>query len=118
MHKQGGKKEGRKGILTIKVVSLQGFTACQIAQQNSTDLSFGSSYPIRCKQDGSYEEVQCSGSNGYCWCVDKNGVKLNGTETRGALKCPAFGKSGTLIAYKMALHLGDAVFYHFVASVL
>ena len=62
-----------------------------MSQQNSTGLPFGNSHLIRCKEDGSYEEVQCSGSTGFCWCVDQNGSKLEGTETRGALKCPALG---------------------------
>ena len=66
-------------------------TPCQMARKNSSGLPFGSSYLIRCKQDGSYEEVQCSGSTGFCWCVDKNGSELEGTKTRGPLKCPALG---------------------------
>ena len=63
-----------------------------MSQQNSTGLPFGNSHLIRCKGDGSYEEVQCSGSTGFCWCADQNGSKLEGTETRGALKCAVLGK--------------------------
>lgn len=73
-----------------------GLTPCQMSQQNSTGLPFGNSHLIRCKEDGRYEAVQCSGSTGFCWCVDQNGSKLEGTETRGILKCPALGKFVTL----------------------
>ena len=36
----------------------------------------------QCKDDGSYEEAQCHGSTGYCWCVDEDGNKKEGTEVR------------------------------------
>ncbi|XP_068710293.1 uncharacterized protein [Montipora foliosa] len=72
------------------------FTACQMAQKNSSGYPFGSSHLIRCKQDGSYEVVQCSGSTGYCWCVDKDGTKLRGTQTRVVLRCPILGGRLTL----------------------
>ena len=44
----------------------------------------------QCNEDGSYKEVQCHGSTGYCWCVDKNGNKKEGTEVRS--KRPKCGK--------------------------
>ncbi|XP_048588383.1 equistatin-like [Nematostella vectensis] len=37
-----------------------------------------------CIPDGSYNSVQCWASTGYCWCVDKSGVKVDGTEIRGS----------------------------------
>ena len=74
-------------------------TPCQKAQKNSSSLPFGDSHLIRCKQDGSYEEVQCSGSTGSCWCVDEKGFQLNRTKTRGPLKCPALGLYAALSAY-------------------
>ena len=37
-----------------------------------------------CKADGSYEEEQCHGSTGYCWCVEsKTGKEIPGTRRRG-----------------------------------
>ena len=36
----------------------------------------------QCNEDGSYKEVQCHGSTGYCWCVDENGKKKEETEVR------------------------------------
>ena len=34
----------------------------------------------QCEEDGSYSEVQCHGSAGYCWCVDGEGNKRLETE--------------------------------------
>lgn len=34
-----------------------------------------------CEVDGSYSEIQCDSSVGYCWCLDKNGEKRPETET-------------------------------------
>ncbi|KAJ7381087.1 hypothetical protein OS493_004685 [Desmophyllum pertusum] len=81
---------------TSQVPPVGDLTACQRAQQNASGVPFGTSYLIRCKQDGSYEEVQCSGSTGYCWCVDKNGTERAGSKTRGPLKCPVLGIRLTL----------------------
>lgn len=77
---------------TVISFAVGGLSPCQRAQQNASVVPFGTSYLIQCKQDGSYEEVQCSGSTGYCWCVNQNGTKLLGSSTRGSLKCPVLGK--------------------------
>ena len=50
----------------------------------------------QCKADGSYEEKQCHGSTGYCWCVEsKTGKEIPGTKKgpgrgpgRGLVTCP------------------------------
>ena len=34
-----------------------------------------------CKENGSFEEIQCHPSAGECWCVDVNGVEK--VHTRG-----------------------------------
>ena len=44
-----------------------------------------------CKLNGDYEEVQCHGSTGYCWCVDKLGNELEGTRIRGEPNCTVSG---------------------------
>ncbi len=38
--------------------------------------------PVQCEVDGSYSQVQCNGFTNVCWCVDENGVMVEGTETR------------------------------------
>ena len=35
-----------------------------------------------CRADGSYEPAQCWISTGYCWCVDQNGLKKDGSIVR------------------------------------
>lgn len=48
-----------------------------------------------CKGDGSYEEKQCHGSTGFCWCVDEKGREWFGSRSRGNVDCP---KDSKLIA--------------------
>ena len=43
--------------------------------------------PPRCKPDGSFEEVQCCANTGKCYCVDKKGKKIEGTEKSGQPDC-------------------------------
>lgn len=47
----------------------------------------------QCDSDGFYKPVQCHGSTGYCWCVDRNGVTIEGTHTRGMPDCEEDGKT-------------------------
>jgi len=48
---------------------------------------------IMCSDDGSFTPKQCSGSTGYCWCVDKDGKEVDGTRQPpgkgGDLNCVA-----------------------------
>uniref|UniRef100_A0A674MHT6 Nidogen 1 n=1 Tax=Takifugu rubripes TaxID=31033 RepID=A0A674MHT6_TAKRU len=34
-----------------------------------------------CDESGAYEPMQCHGSTGYCWCVDRNGQEIPGTRS-------------------------------------
>ena len=52
-------------------------TPCEQAQANATGL-IGEFVP-QCEEDGSYASTQCSGSTGYCWCVDEYGIEIPGT---------------------------------------
>lgn len=51
-------------------------------------------YVPQCNEDGSYKEVQCHGSTGYCWCVNDKGVKREETEIR--FKTPNCSKGNLL----------------------
>ncbi|CAG9789094.1 unnamed protein product [Diatraea saccharalis] len=51
-----------------------------------------------CKDDGSYETVQCKGTDKTCWCVDSAGNEIAGTRTSNSTpncnkpaECPAAG---------------------------
>ena len=36
-------------------------------------------YIPQCSEDCTWESMQCWGSTGYCWCVDENGIEIEGT---------------------------------------
>ena len=41
----------------------------------------------KCQESGEFESVQCWGSTGNCWCVDKDGREIVGTSQRGKPDC-------------------------------
>jgi hypothetical protein len=43
-----------------------------------------------CDDEGYYRPTQCHTSVGMCWCVDKHGVEMANSRTRGKPNC---GKS-------------------------
>lgn len=45
-----------------------------------------------CKDDGSYEDVQCSEYTGECWCVNSLGVEQRATRSQEFVSCPGMGK--------------------------
>ena len=45
----------------------------------------------KCKENGEFEEKQCWGSTGYCWCVDEDGNEIPGTKIRGSPECSKKG---------------------------
>jgi len=68
-------------------------TPCQEAYRKATQNPKVGSYIPRCKGDGSFENIQCEGGSGHCWCVDKDGKEIAGTRTTGNLQCPDPGMS-------------------------
>ncbi|XP_074865924.1 HLA class II histocompatibility antigen gamma chain [Carettochelys insculpta] len=66
--------------------------ADEVQSQCQAESSVSGIYPGRfrpqCDEKGDYLPKQCHASTGYCWCVYKNGTKVEGTETRGKLDCP------------------------------
>ena len=66
-------------INNIRVSILLGEKPCEKAR-SSTDRKPGAFVP-KCKPDGTFEEKQCDGSTGYCWCVEPtNGNEIKGTK--------------------------------------
>ena len=61
-------------------------SACQLQQQNaeesiSNKQVLGAFVP-QCQPGGAYKPVQCHALTGFCWCVDGNGSRVQGTEER------------------------------------
>ena len=48
-------------------------------QQDGTTLLRPGLFLPTCSKDGSFKEIQCHPSTGYCWCVDKEGNKRDET---------------------------------------
>jgi hypothetical protein len=71
-------------------------TRCQVQRDKSLRTIFsGSSLPLfvsRCTLDGGFEEEQCHGLTGQCWCVNENGNELPGSATTG--RRPDCAKAG------------------------
>ena len=67
-------------------------TSCQRRYREAPLQSLQGIFVPRCKLDGRYEEVQCQGSSGECWCVDQDGKELPGTKTTKPVKCPLSGR--------------------------
>ena len=40
-----------------------------------------------CDDDGFYKRLQCHGSKGECWCVDRNGHEIPQTRVKGHAEC-------------------------------
>lgn len=67
--------------------------ACQEAVEKALQTSASPERSVpRCKEDGRFEEVQCSEITGECWCIDSLGVELRGTRSQEFITCPGMGK--------------------------
>ena len=69
-------------------VTTDKLTPCQEAYKKAIQNLKVGSYIPRCKDDGGFENVQCGGTSGQCWCVDKDGIEIPGTRTTKNLQCP------------------------------
>ena len=83
-------------------------TKCQLAKEKAMTLPAIGRFMPSCKDDGSYNERQCHGSTGYCWCVDKKGREWFGTRQRGALDCT---KSSNPKANTYLVHLYQKAYW-------
>ena len=52
-----------------------------ITGQDGITFPLPGAFMPECKKHGSFEDIQCHGSVGDCWCVDKNGIEM--VNTRG-----------------------------------
>jgi len=52
--------------------------AADIATENCGGLGC---YIPQCTEDCEWESMQCWSSTGYCWCVDEEGIEVEGTST-------------------------------------
>uniref|UniRef100_A0A7N6AYD2 Thyroglobulin type-1 domain-containing protein n=1 Tax=Anabas testudineus TaxID=64144 RepID=A0A7N6AYD2_ANATE len=49
---------------------------CEYVRQNCSNSSIIGAFCPKCDSSGNYLPQQCSGSTGYCWCVDVNSGKM------------------------------------------
>ncbi|XP_071042383.1 U20-hexatoxin-Hi1a isoform X1 [Parasteatoda tepidariorum] len=70
--------------LVAMVIGAQ--TACQLQRQQEQAKNVVGNFIPKCDADGSYSQVQCHGSTGYCWCADKDGNQLT-KSARGKPNC-------------------------------
>jgi len=64
-------------------------TPCQtqLAKAKGSKNLIGAFVPA-CDANGDFKKMQCSGSTGFCWCVNpKTGKKVVGSDVRGTAKC-------------------------------
>ena len=73
-------------IVTLVAVVSGKLTECELKRKTQSEKITKESLPdahaVQCDVDGSYSQVQCNGFTNVCWCVDENGVMVEGTETR------------------------------------
>jgi len=67
---------------------------CAALRRASKGLLRG--YIPECDSEGYYQATQCHASAGVCWCVDRHGVELPNTRTRGTPNCDAVLKNAEL----------------------
>uniref|UniRef100_A0A8D0G9V9 CD74 molecule n=1 Tax=Sphenodon punctatus TaxID=8508 RepID=A0A8D0G9V9_SPHPU len=74
----------------------------EVQSKCQAEASVSGVYPGRyhpqCDEHGDYLPKQCLASTGFCWCVYKNGTKIEHTETREKMDCPAFDIDELLIS--------------------
>ncbi|XP_076878390.1 saxiphilin-like [Brachyhypopomus gauderio] len=56
-------------------------TKCEQERAKEMDKHLIGAFIPQCDEEGNYRPLQCSGSTGYCWCVNSMGQKIAGTNT-------------------------------------
>lgn len=92
-------------------------TACQRHRIRALGLAGnpppGTFVPL-CKPDGSYDDVQCHGYTGLCWCVDGNGNEILGTRKWGRPQCTRLPPGRRIIIESIELFLWFPVSRHVI----
>uniref|UniRef100_UPI00358EF621 SPARC-related modular calcium-binding protein 1 n=1 Tax=Myxine glutinosa TaxID=7769 RepID=UPI00358EF621 len=67
---------------------------CQMDRARAQERKDKNGFIPECKDDGTYAQVQCHRSTGYCWCVTGEGRPISGTSVRNSLpKCSGAQKN-------------------------
>ncbi|EDO40366.1 predicted protein, partial [Nematostella vectensis] len=64
-----------------------GLTMCQKERQIAIGWTGVAAPGSFCKQDGSFDSIQCHALSAECWCVDRRGTEIPGTRTKGRPNC-------------------------------
>ena len=60
---------------------------CRSMSRQAQQLGLIGAFQPSCEEDGSFSELQCHGSTGYCWCVDVQTGQPVSNGTRGGTPC-------------------------------
>ena len=77
-------------LIFFKCHSLGQSTRCEKQRDEAirtSDKPLVGLYIPQCNRDGEYDQIQCHGSTGYCWCVDKGGREFEETRIKGRPDC-------------------------------
>lgn len=61
--------------------------ACPVMRRQADERGLIGGFRPSCEEDGSFSEVQCHGSTGYCWCVDVESGQPVSNGARGEPSC-------------------------------
>jgi hypothetical protein len=71
------------GSAPCSVAVDQALTPCQLSRarvSSGGELRLLGQFMAACDDDGGFSARQCHGSTGYCWCVNRAGAQIPGTE--------------------------------------
>ena len=72
----------KKYILLLSLSFIFTQTCCEVEEIAINDCGgMTGCYIPQCDENCNWESMQCWSSTGYCWCVDENGIEIDGTST-------------------------------------